>query len=89
MQQCLVCLPVSQRQGPGTGSTIQGVPDLGLLAVGTCFDGEQAGGWTLVVQYGYLDWTRGKNGGRLVPQYRPKYWIYVSFSLEGHRLKYY
>lgn len=59
MQQCFVSLPVSQSQGPGTGSTVQGVPNLGLLAVGACFDGEQASGRTLVVQYSYLDW-RGK-----------------------------
>lgn len=63
MQQCFVSLPVSQSQGPGTGSTVQGVPDLGLLAVGACFNWEQASGRTLVVQYRYLDWTEKETVG--------------------------
>jgi len=53
---CLVYSPVGHGQGPGTGSTVQGVPDLGLLAGGACFDREKASGRTLVVQNGRLDW---------------------------------
>lgn len=82
MQQCFISLPVGQSQGPGTGSTVQGVPDLGLLAVGACFDGEQASGWTLVVQYCYLDWAEQGTVG--------DYWqntIQTFFCLFFNRLK--
>lgn len=51
----VVYSPVGQSQGPGTGSTVQGVPDLGLFAGGACFDGEEASGGTLVVQDGCFD----------------------------------
>lgn len=62
---CFGYQPVSQSQRPSTGSAVQGVPDLGLFAGGTCFDGEQASGGTLVVQDCYLDWTE-RNGERVV-----------------------
>ena len=48
-------LPVSQSQSPGTGSTVERVPDLGLLAAGAGLDGEQTSGGALEVQDGALD----------------------------------
>lgn len=52
---CVFYSPVGQGQGPGAGGAVQGVSDLGFLAVGACFDREEAGGWTLVVQNRGLD----------------------------------
>lgn len=57
------CSPVGHGEGPGTGGTVQRVPDLGLLAVGARLHGEQAGGGALEVQYGGF-YCREEHGQR-------------------------